>query len=795
MLKKLVVVFLCAVIALVLAGCPNPTGGGPSSDDETPTAGTVNVPQFFWGSWLGIGSEGQWYIADTSVRVDGNEVELAAATSTELSIGDGRLEKDSDNVLKYYESGSTIPQYLYRSQGPSSSFNAAVTDSGASGSVHGRNVLSGVAGIEVVIENVNNPSNRREVTSGSDGSVVADEVIVGDSYTITVPQQDGVPSEVGATVTPVYDGQDLGVMDLLNTGANFKMNLELGDDMRPDLLYADGTTVYPVTVTISNIGNADLDEANYSIRALDGLEIAEGAAASILGTVFQGSSQEIEIGLRCPPITGEYADKTVEIEITNVDASRTWTDRISLRFLKEVDTFTIDAAAWNQVDGVTGLVVDPEGIPTRIIGPGSTSFPWKPGDYVVVFGGSGTGTETRYSIGVDTTAATDWDSLTTTAHGEPNNSPEEPTSLTYPGSDMQYLGAKDVDFYAFTLPVAGAFSPASGATVADTTPTFDWNDIAGAVAYEIQIAETEAGLADSSPFTVTESTFTPTEAVTNNKTHYWRLRAVDSAGQSFAWSAIYSVAVNWGSISRMRPSDGAMADPTPELAWDAVVDATEFELRYGATAAGAEGATPVVLMGNTYEYPTEISVGEEVHWQVRAKNAEGQYGAWSTLQSMVLVGPPSIGHTGPAGGVVFFDKGSYSDGWRFLEAAPSDQSPGIEWGELWTDIEGLGQAIGTGEANTETIVASLGAGSYAARICYDLSLGGYEDWFLPSRGELSELYEQRSTVGGFASGPASPYWSSSGGTYGTAIVQYFNQDMVEEQDKNSNQRVRAIRQF
>ena len=238
-----------------------------------------------------------------------------------------------------------------------------------------------------------------------------------------------------------------------------------------------------------------------------------------------------------------------------------------------------------------------------------------------------------------------------------------------------------------------------------------------------------------------------------------------------------------------------MADPTPELAWDAVVDATEFELRYGATAAGAEGATPVVLMGNTYEYPTEISVGEEVHWQVRAKNAEGQYGAWSTLQSMVLVGPPSIGHTGPAGGVVFFDKGSYSDGWRFLEAAPSDQSPGIEWGELWTDIEGLGQAIGTGEANTETIVASLGAGSYAARICYDLSLGGYEDWFLPSRGELSELYEQRSTVGGFASGPASPYWSSSGGTYGTAIVQYFNQDMVEEQDKNSNQRVRAIRQF
>ena len=26
--------------------------------------------------------------------------------------------------------------------------------------------------------------------------------------------------------------------------------------------------------------------------------------------------------------------------------------------------------------------------------------------------------------------------------------------------------------------------------------------------------------------------------------------------------------------------------------------------------------------------------------------------------------------TGPGGGIIFFDKGSYSDGWRYLEAAP-----------------------------------------------------------------------------------------------------------------------------
>ena len=31
-----------------------------------------------------------------------------------------------------------------------------------------------------------------------------------------------------------------------------------------------------------------------------------------------------------------------------------------------------------------------------------------------------------------------------------------------------------------------------------------------------------------------------------------------------------------------------------------------------------------------------------------------------------------VGDEGPAGGIIFYDKGEYSDGWRYLEAAPAD---------------------------------------------------------------------------------------------------------------------------
>jgi len=38
-----------------------------------------------------------------------------------------------------------------------------------------------------------------------------------------------------------------------------------------------------------------------------------------------------------------------------------------------------------------------------------------------------------------------------------------------------------------------------------------------------------------------------------------------------------------------------------------------------------------------------------------------------------------IGDTGPAGGIVFYDKGSYSNGWRYMEVAPNDIGSAPWW--------------------------------------------------------------------------------------------------------------------
>ena len=159
----------------------------------------------------------------------------------------------------------------------------------------------------------------------------------------------------------------------------------------------------------------------------------------------------------------------------------------------------------------------------------------------------------------------------------------------------------------------------------------------------------------------------------------------------------------------------------------------------------------------------------------------------------------TVGDTGPAGGLIFYDKGSDSDGWRYLEAAPVSTEWEKPWGSLENDFYGETEtSIGSGQNNTTIIVTWLNSHSEtgkAAQLCNDLIVGGYNDWFLPSRGELNLIYTNLKVagVGGFAD---DNYWSSSEIDTDYAWAQYFyNGSQYTEWKANANYRVRAVRSF
>ena len=156
----------------------------------------------------------------------------------------------------------------------------------------------------------------------------------------------------------------------------------------------------------------------------------------------------------------------------------------------------------------------------------------------------------------------------------------------------------------------------------------------------------------------------------------------------------------------------------------------------------------------------------------------------------------SLRDVGPAGGLIFYINPNYvTDGWRYLEAAPTDQSEGAEWGCCGTIISGAdGTAVGTGKQNTIDILNECATSGIAADICADLSLSGYDDWFLPSKDELNLMYENLEVFGGggFAD---DYYWSSSEYDAYSARGQGFHDGGQHYISKDSSPRVRAVRAF
>jgi hypothetical protein len=198
------------------------------------------------------------------------------------------------------------------------------------------------------------------------------------------------------------------------------------------------------------------------------------------------------------------------------------------------------------------------------------------------------------------------------------------------------------------------------------------------------------------------------------------------------------------------------------------------------------------------------SSGKGVAASDEAEAAAAAAGEALTAQVSAAASAPEykVGDTGPAGGIVFYDKGDNSGGWRYLEAAPAETDVTAIWMQRESDIF-LGttgqRAAGKGKSNTADILrfaGTKGGGSgWAAQVCDELSVGGFDDWFLPSLDELNYMYEnlRRKGLGGFK---ADEYWSSTQGKWAqVCAVSFLDGEQINNAGAAYPRRVRAARQF
>jgi hypothetical protein len=180
-----------------------------------------------------------------------------------------------------------------------------------------------------------------------------------------------------------------------------------------------------------------------------------------------------------------------------------------------------------------------------------------------------------------------------------------------------------------------------------------------------------------------------------------------------------------------------------------------------------EGTSQVALDWNIDR--KVIIAGDEIIIENPSKNIHLKKSCQETITYI-------IGSAGPAGGIVFYDKGSYSDGWRYAEAAPTDLNF-FEWGCASSSVtNSQSSAIGKGIYNSGAILnfhdglinfytnpiacSNLNNGTVAAKETLGYQLNGRKDWFLPTEYELALLYTNlhQQNLGSFSN---AIYWSST----------------------------------
>lgn len=153
--------------------------------------------------------------------------------------------------------------------------------------------------------------------------------------------------------------------------------------------------------------------------------------------------------------------------------------------------------------------------------------------------------------------------------------------------------------------------------------------------------------------------------------------------------------------------------------------------------------------------------------------------------------PPAIGQSWNGG----FYIGNITDGgfvyYLILAPKTTGQSSALAYKTDNTDDTGADSTT-SGRSNSNAI---NDAAHPAAQFCRGLSIGGFNDWYLPAKDELNVVYTNRASVGG---GDAldvdgTSYWSSTESAPTTAWSQPFNTGAQNNSAKTISYRVRAIR--
>ena len=188
----------------------------------------------------------------------------------------------------------------------------------------------------------------------------------------------------------------------------------------------------------------------------------------------------------------------------------------------------------------------------------------------------------------------------------------------------------DTDYKASSAPTVTGGNDAQG------RPTLKWKAVSGAAKYEVYRARSKDG--DYIKYaTVTGTSYTNTRYIENGNTYYYKVRALDANGTAGAWSSVVSVTYKQ-TLPAPTVTGGNDAQGRPTLTWKAVTGAAKYEV-YRARSKDGDYIKYSTVTGTSYTNTSYIENGNTYYYKVRALDANGTAGAWSSVVSVTYKQP------------------------------------------------------------------------------------------------------------------------------------------------------------
>lgn len=164
--------------------------------------------------------------------------------------------------------------------------------------------------------------------------------------------------------------------------------------------------------------------------------------------------------------------------------------------------------------------------------------------------------------------------------------------------------------------------------VSTPRPTFTWDAVAGAQAYQIWIQTSSGRIIESD---IVGTSWTPSQDLATGNIRWW---VRDMASTSGGWSDVGNASIGAGSVSsptQVLSPTGSGTDTTPTFTWQAITGSSRYILHVQDLTTGNVVIRKNQLTTTSFTPSTALASGNYRVW-VKAIGSSGEFtdGTWST---------------------------------------------------------------------------------------------------------------------------------------------------------------------